>query len=223
MSVEEELRGVVALPTHMNRSLVDFARAVRVHLEEEQQKPNPDNALIALLCDAGRCAWELQEISKIIRGGVDWASGPDKTVAQVVKLPMRCNVGGHFYPGCEERGADFYTSDCDHGCGCWMGATRSGGPAGLDPLGECPNNKPVVVDVKEIVCDAKDTSEQAMIRAMITQPPQDKNMCDPKGTAFSREIGQMCPKCGRMMTPIFMGNVLEGYRCGDCGYEAVGE
>ena len=32
------------------------------------------------------------------------------------------------------------TSDCKHGCGCWMGPTRSGGPTGLDPFGKCPNN-----------------------------------------------------------------------------------
>jgi len=32
------------------------------------------------------------------------------------------------------------TSDCQHGCGCWMGPARSGGPTGLDPFGICPNN-----------------------------------------------------------------------------------
>ena len=33
------------------------------------------------------------------------------------------------------------TSDCEFGCGCWAGASRSGGPLGLDPLGGfCPNN-----------------------------------------------------------------------------------
>jgi hypothetical protein len=32
------------------------------------------------------------------------------------------------------------TSDCKHGCGCWMGPTRSGGPTGLDPFGKCPKN-----------------------------------------------------------------------------------
>jgi len=34
-----------------------------------------------------------------------------------------------------------HTQDCQHGCGCWAGPARSGGPVGLDPLGgECPNN-----------------------------------------------------------------------------------
>lgn len=33
------------------------------------------------------------------------------------------------------------TYDCEHGCGCWAGPTRSGGPLGIDPLyGECPKN-----------------------------------------------------------------------------------
>ena len=30
------------------------------------------------------------------------------------------------------------TSDCSHGCGCWAGPTRSGGP--VNPLGPCPLN-----------------------------------------------------------------------------------
>lgn len=30
------------------------------------------------------------------------------------------------------------TSNCFHGCGCWMGAWRSGGK--VDPFGACPNN-----------------------------------------------------------------------------------
>ena len=43
--------------------------------------------------------------------------------------------GGHKYPDIHT------TNDCEHGCGCWAGPTRSGGPLGLDPLkGECPNN-----------------------------------------------------------------------------------
>ena len=32
------------------------------------------------------------------------------------------------------------TSDCSFKCGCWMGPARSGGPAGIDPFGKCPNN-----------------------------------------------------------------------------------
>ena len=39
--------------------------------------------------------------------------------------------GPHIY-------ADDGTSDCELKCGCWMGASRSGGP--VDPFGPCPNN-----------------------------------------------------------------------------------
>jgi len=42
--------------------------------------------------------------------------------------------GGHRYESHEG------TSDCKHGCGCWMGPFRSGGPIGLDPFGKCPKN-----------------------------------------------------------------------------------
>ncbi len=42
--------------------------------------------------------------------------------------------GGHQYA--DHDGA----SDCKHGCGCWAGPSRSGGPAGIDPFGKCPKN-----------------------------------------------------------------------------------
>lgn len=40
--------------------------------------------------------------------------------------------GSHKYP--QKDG----THDCMHGCGCWMGPYRSGGP--VDPYGPCPEN-----------------------------------------------------------------------------------
>ncbi len=42
--------------------------------------------------------------------------------------------GEHQYPDHDGTG------DCKHGCGCWMGPARSGGPTGLDPFGKCPKN-----------------------------------------------------------------------------------
>lgn len=42
--------------------------------------------------------------------------------------------GGHKYANHDG------TSDCEHGCGCWMGPARSGGPTGLDPGGTCSRN-----------------------------------------------------------------------------------
>ena len=44
------------------------------------------------------------------------------------------DYGGHKYANHDG------TSDCEHGCGCWMGPARSGGPTGLDPGGTCPKN-----------------------------------------------------------------------------------
>jgi hypothetical protein len=42
----------------LTRSLYDFQRACLVTLAEEQAKPLPDNALVALLCDAVRLSRE---------------------------------------------------------------------------------------------------------------------------------------------------------------------
>ncbi len=53
-----ELRGFVALPCYMKGCLLEFAGRLRARLEDEQMDPLPDTALIALLCDAGRLAWE---------------------------------------------------------------------------------------------------------------------------------------------------------------------
>ena len=53
--------------------------------------------------------------------------------AKVASTP-RVRYGKHLYT--DRVG----TSNCEYGCGCWMGNTRSGGPKGVDPLGKCPNN-----------------------------------------------------------------------------------
>lgn len=58
----EELNGVVALPDHLQGTLLRFARGLRVSLLAEQAKPNPNNALISLLCDAARVGWENIEL-----------------------------------------------------------------------------------------------------------------------------------------------------------------
>jgi hypothetical protein len=45
------------------------------------------------------------------------------------------DFGNHRYAS--HRG----TSDCEYGCGCWMGPARSGSKhAGVAPGGKCPNN-----------------------------------------------------------------------------------
>lgn len=48
----------VAVAGRLDRSLADFERACLVHLADEQGRPSPNNALIAVLCDAVRLARE---------------------------------------------------------------------------------------------------------------------------------------------------------------------
>lgn len=67
MGVIEELRDVVALPDYMNDSLIGFAHRVALALKAEQERPNPDNYLIAILADAGRLAWELAQHPRVFR------------------------------------------------------------------------------------------------------------------------------------------------------------
>lgn len=57
------------------------------------------------------------------------------------------DAGAHEYPGVAAfkrtgKLEDFFTSDCAHGCGAWMGGSASGGPDGVDPFGDCPKAKP---------------------------------------------------------------------------------
>ena len=40
--------------------------------------------------------------------------------------------------GAHKYASDWRTSDCEYGCGCWMGECRSGGK--INPFGACPNN-----------------------------------------------------------------------------------
>jgi hypothetical protein len=47
--------------------------------------------------------------------------------------------GHHTYPGIA-NGTFVRTSDCDNGCGAWMGSSRSGAPEGVDPFGPCPKS-----------------------------------------------------------------------------------
>lgn len=61
---EKILTGTVALG-YMDRSMVDFARALKVCIEYEQEKIRPDNSLVAVLCDAARVGWELCEKMKV--------------------------------------------------------------------------------------------------------------------------------------------------------------
>jgi hypothetical protein len=49
----------------------------------------------------------------------------------------------------------------------------------------------------------------------------DPTMCDPRGTAWNRNIAThaRCPKCGGTMEPYYQGNVHAADRCKQCGEE----
>ena len=47
----------------MDRSIAAFEHACEIYIEEENAKLDPENALIALLCDAVRVSRELTDIS----------------------------------------------------------------------------------------------------------------------------------------------------------------
>lgn len=69
MKYIEILSGIVALPDWMDCSLTDFARRIRVSIEQEQAKLNPDNALISVLCDAARLGWEHIALAQVKKKG----------------------------------------------------------------------------------------------------------------------------------------------------------
>lgn len=60
-----------------------------------------------------------------------------QTIWDKKKLKRR-NVGGHHYPGITSAGYE-HGSKCDY-CDCFMGASTSSAPDGVDQFGECPGN-----------------------------------------------------------------------------------
>jgi len=64
--IEAELGQVCALG-YMSKTMVMFARALRVTIEEQARSPMPDSALIGVLCDAARCLWELSRAYRASR------------------------------------------------------------------------------------------------------------------------------------------------------------
>ena len=82
--------------------------------KEEKKRREKENAEIKKWQDQGHDVW--YEYS-----GMKHAKTVDQT-----------KFGPHKYA--DHDG----TSDCQYGCGCWMGPSRSGGP--VNPFGACPKN-----------------------------------------------------------------------------------
>ena len=77
----DALAGLVALPDPMTCSLADFGRRLAYYLREEQEKPLPDNGLIALLCDAARLGDELRASGvQIVWAARELVAAMDSTV-----------------------------------------------------------------------------------------------------------------------------------------------
>jgi hypothetical protein len=100
----------VAVAGPLARSLADFERSCLVHIEEEQQRPNPDNSLIAVLCDAVRLTRECAE---------------DQTIAAMAGTPAPPMETG--------------TSTTGAGCGCHGTCGLARAALEDHGYGECPN------------------------------------------------------------------------------------
>lgn len=59
--------GLPQVAGRLECTLMDLERRARIHIRDEQERPNPDNALIATLCDAVRCAREYVEYATVGR------------------------------------------------------------------------------------------------------------------------------------------------------------
>ena len=79
--------------------------------------------------------WRMRAGDKILK----LIPAPLEPVAPVAPRRLEPAAGGHDYPAAEDDAA---ATSCRFGCGCWSGPTRSGGPAGVNPLGPCPKNLP---------------------------------------------------------------------------------
>lgn len=66
----KELAGVVALPDRMSCSLLNFAIRIKIQIENELDKFDPDNSLIAVLADAARLGWEQIESNSVTKPSV---------------------------------------------------------------------------------------------------------------------------------------------------------
>jgi len=91
-------------------------------------------------------SYKEQELQRWLEHEKERAGELSIRISQLLQktYPKKANVGGHFYPGCENP-EDFHTTDCEYKCGCWMGAARSGAnKKGVDQFGDCPNNPAMV-------------------------------------------------------------------------------
>jgi DNA-directed RNA polymerase subunit RPC12/RpoP len=133
------------------------------------------------------------------------------SVDEAVSFKKKANVGGHWYPGCEDDD-NFFTSDCEHGCGCWMGSSNSGGPKGVDQFGACPENPGV--DCKKptpfqeaLGADTQEEADQKLMAALMQYTwGGGCNDCGKRITVIDNELipgtKLHCPYCGSENTSV---------------------
>jgi hypothetical protein len=96
-------------------TILDHVRACRIHIAEEQRKPNPDTALIATLCDAVRFAREHVNEKKERAKATPYQHGERRTVAGVRPASIN-DQSARLNPPAERLADDFPRFACDK-CG----------------------------------------------------------------------------------------------------------
>lgn len=54
----DALAGFVPLPAYTKLTLMEFASQIKLLIQKEQEKINPDNEVIFILCEAAKLGWE---------------------------------------------------------------------------------------------------------------------------------------------------------------------
>lgn len=132
------------------------------------------------------------------------------------KLKPR-NVGGHHYPGITSAGYE-HGSKCDY-CDCFMGASTSSAPDGVDQFGECPGNPDLrpeydalqqrVAELELQLADMKAAEIGLAVRAETIEDRVNKQMKEILTTA---EVAKIIGTTPRHVARLFDSGKLRGYR-----------
>lgn len=130
---EAQVQAVLADPTHPNAAALAW-------VEQWYATPPGEERQERHICDPTCPDWQegvpdapsTGTVASSTPGVEAGASGTSKGKEAATSTEIPAYRAEHYYP--DEDG----TSDCQFGCGCWMGPSRSGGPDGVDPFGHCP-------------------------------------------------------------------------------------
>jgi hypothetical protein len=111
-----------------------------IHMYEWEDGADEPTQNLGMLYSIGADGNVVEFDQEAFEAHIDWflAGAATAEITEPPRFP-------HDYPGALGHNPDdpgeCFTSDCRHGCGCWAGPSRSGGPEGVDPFGECPKHK----------------------------------------------------------------------------------